>query len=81
MIGEKPVSTLYAWIALFADGSEGLLSRDMQTPFGRRHLPLITSKLDVANHMEAVAKQIQTESVKRGLRFKIVMRTFRQELG
>lgn len=81
MIAEEPITQLYVWIAVYPDGSEGMLSRDMPTPWGKRHMPLFTSKLDVAQKMQRIAELIQTEAEAQGEKFDIVMRAFRQELG
>lgn len=53
------IETLWAWVAIHADGREGVWSADMETPIGPRHMPLVTSKRDVAERLAAVVLQLQ----------------------
>lgn len=53
------IRELHCWIAVYADGSQGILSADMAMDFGTRHTPLISSKREVAESLEPMARRAQ----------------------
>ena len=80
---EQRVDVLYAWIGIHADGGEGILSTDLPTPWlpggPRRHMPLVTSKRQVAEICGLVAREIQLASMHQADRFvRIELREFRR---
>jgi hypothetical protein len=58
---DQAIVELHCWIAVEADGGEGIMSGDIEMPggLGRRHTPLITSKLEVAALMKPMAQRAQ----------------------
>jgi hypothetical protein len=80
---DQRIEVLYAWIGIHADGGEGILSTDLPTPWlpggPRRHMPLVTSKREVAELCASVAREIQRASMHQADRFvRIELREFRR---
>jgi hypothetical protein len=72
------VTQLFAWIAIHPDGGEGIMSTDMPLgDLGMRHMPLITSKREVAEKMRPIAEQTASQaSTAAGAPVAIVLRSF-----
>jgi hypothetical protein len=80
---DQRIEVLYAWVGILADGAEGILSTDLPTPWlpggTRRHMPLITSKREVAEFCASVARNIQRASMHQADRFvRIELREFKR---
>jgi hypothetical protein len=76
----NPVREIHVWIGVHADGREAMLSADMPMAFGTRHTPLMSSRRDLAEKLQPLARRIQREAMHRADRFiRIELRTFRAE--
>jgi hypothetical protein len=73
----KPITEIYVWIAVHANGGEGILSADLPTPVGPRHMPLMSSDRDIAEGMGGVARAIEMASRAAGTWVTVEMRSFR----
>lgn len=72
------IHEVFIWIGIHAAGREAMMSADMPTPFGIRHMALMTSRRDLAEKLEPTARRIQREAMHTAGRIiSIELRTFR----
>jgi len=75
---KAPILEVFIWIGIHADGREAMLSGDFDLPLGRRHMPLISSRRELAEKMGDMARQIQQTMMHQADRvIRIELRTFR----
>ncbi|MGD0109994.1 MAG: hypothetical protein ABSC06_39145 [Rhodopila sp.] len=73
----KAIHEIFVWIGVHADGREAMLSADMPMAFGTRHTPLMSSRRELAEEMQTLARRIQREAMHRSDRLiRIELRTF-----
>lgn len=73
-----PFTELFVWIGHHSDGSEGILSCDLEPVRGvKRHMPLMNGHRDVAERFTTRAKAIQSASQHAPLRIvRVELRRF-----
>ena len=62
---DQRISVIHAWITTHSNGAEGLMSADMPMPGrpGDTHMPLLSSKLHVAQRLRPLAEEAQSTSL------------------
>lgn len=53
------VHVLHVWVMIAPDGGESIISHDLPTEFGPRHMPLMSSKRSVAEKLTPLVKRVQ----------------------
>lgn len=79
---EQRIDALHVWIATYADGSEGIVSADLPlaSGLGMRHMPLMSSKRELVERMEPLARSVQKAAVRQAKRItKLDLVTYRRE--
>ena len=77
------VDEVHMWIGVHVDGSEAILSADLQLTHSdgmpvRRHMALMNSRRDVAESLAGIARRIQREAMHRADKMiRVELRTFR----
>jgi hypothetical protein len=72
------VHALYVWIAVYADGSEGIVSADVPFEATVRHMPLMSSQHATAAALRPVAERIRAEALRQaGRDMHVELRQFR----
>lgn len=63
---DQRISAIHVWIATQPDGSEGLISADLDAGplIGMRHMPLMSSKRHIAEGFAGVADKMRKEILK-----------------
>jgi hypothetical protein len=71
------VRALHAWIAIYPDGSEGIMSADMTFDGQRRHMPLLSSQRATAESLRPIAERVRDEALRQAHRdIRIELRRF-----
>jgi hypothetical protein len=74
------ITQIFIWVMINEDGGESIMSHDMpmeEVVFGTRHMPLMSSKRDVAQKLRPIAEHIcSLASTERGHPVACVMRSF-----
>lgn len=72
------ITELFAWVAVYPNGGEGIISMDMEMPMGIRHVPLVTASRSLAERMKPVAdKAAQMSGVANSRIMRAKMKHFR----
>lgn len=75
---EQRITELHVWIAIYPDGSEGIVSADLPLSFGTRHSPLLSSKRKVAESLGRLAREVQRAAMHQAQRIvRVELRTYR----
>jgi hypothetical protein len=59
---ERKIDDLWAWIAVHADGGEGIISADMPIRKAIRHMALVSSRLYLAEAFRPIAEVVRSLS-------------------
>ena len=79
----RKIDKIWIWIGVHADGSETILSADLNMDMpgggtGRRHMPLMNSRRESAELATELARRIQRETMHRSDRFiSVALRCYR----
>jgi hypothetical protein len=76
----RRITELHVWIAIYPDGSEGIVSADLPMPngLGHRHMPLMNSSRASAEAAEPIARRVQRHAMHSSMRIvKLKLVTFR----
>lgn len=71
---------VFVWVGIHADGREGMMSADLRTAIGIRHMPLMSSRRGLAEQFMPLAMKIRRKSLHGNNRIiRVEMRRFLAE--
>jgi hypothetical protein len=77
--GEQRITELHLWVATHPDGGEGIVSADVPIPgIGSRHIPLMSSRRELAEKMKPFAEHAQQAAAKAGKPVSLRIVTYRR---
>lgn len=74
---EQRITELHVWVAIYGDGSEGIISADATIAGQLRHMPLMSSKLGTAHVLRPLAQRSAAMGAESDHEIRIELRTFK----